>query len=110
MRIDSEQLDKHLARAMGPLYTVLGEEPLLALEAGDRLRARAQELGCEERTLLISESGFDWTRLGEAAASWSLFSQRRLIICVGATLKRTRRLCGLCLPEIVKMKRDNWWS
>lgn len=79
MRIDCEQLDRHLARDMGPLYTVLGEEPLLALEAGDRLRARARELGCEERTLLVAESGFDWQRLGEAAASLSLFSQRRLI-------------------------------
>jgi DNA polymerase-3 subunit delta len=79
MRIDSEQLDKHLARGMQPLYTVLGAEPLLALEAGDRLRERARELGCEERTLLVVESGFDWKRLGEAAASLSLFTQKRLI-------------------------------
>jgi DNA polymerase-3 subunit delta len=79
MRIDSEQLDKHLARGMEPLYTVLGAEPLLALEAGDRLREHARSAGCEERTLLVVETGFDWKRLGEAAASLSLFTQRRLI-------------------------------
>jgi DNA polymerase-3 subunit delta len=79
MRIDSEQLDKHLARGIEGLYTVLGGEPLLALEAGDRLRAAARESGCEERTLLVAESGFDWKRLAEAGASLSLFAQRRLI-------------------------------
>src|SRR5690606_31323652 len=79
MRIDSEQLPQHLARGIGPLYTLMAEEPLLALEAGDRLRSRARELGYGERTLLVAEAGFDWGRLAQAAASLSLFAQRRLI-------------------------------
>lgn len=79
MRIDSEQLPQHLARGLGPLYTVVADEPLLALEAGDRLRARARALGYAERTLLVAEPGFDWGALAQAGASLSLFAQQRLI-------------------------------
>jgi DNA polymerase III subunit delta len=79
MRIDSEQLPQHLARGVAALYTVVAAEPLLALEAGDRLRARARELGYGERTLLVAEPGFDWAALGHAGASLSLFAEKRLI-------------------------------
>ncbi len=79
MRIDSEQLPQHLARGTGALYTVLGDEPLLALEAGDQLRAHARSLGYTERTLLVAEPGFDWGSLAQAGASLSLFAQQRLI-------------------------------
>lgn len=79
MRIDSEQLAQHLARGIAPLYTVVAAEPLLALEAGDRLRARARELGFGERTVLVAEPGFDWGSLAQASASLSLFAQQRLI-------------------------------
>jgi DNA polymerase III subunit delta len=79
MRIDSEQLPPHLARGIGPLYSVVADEPLLALEAGDALRVRARELGFGERTLLVAEPGFDWGSLKQAGASLSLFAQQRLI-------------------------------
>lgn len=79
MRVDSEQLPQQLARALAGLYIIVGEEPLLALEAGDRLRAAAREHGYTERTLLVVESGFDWGSLGAAGASLSLFGERQLI-------------------------------
>ncbi len=79
VRIDSEQLLQHLGRGLGPLYAILGDEPLLALEAGDRLRARARTDGCGERQLLVVESGFEWGSLAAAGASLSLFAERRLI-------------------------------
>ena len=79
MRLDSEQLTQHLARGLAPLYTIVGDEPLLALEAGDRLRGRARAEGYDERQLLIAESGFDWSSLAAAGATLSLFAQRRLI-------------------------------
>lgn len=79
MRIDSEKLPQQIERGLASLYTIVGEEPLLALEAGDRLRAAAREQGYTERTLLVVESGFDWGSLGAAGASLSLFSQQRLI-------------------------------
>lgn len=79
MRIDSEQLPQQLKRGLASLYAIVAEEPLLALEAGDRLRAHARELGYGERTLLVAETGFDWGELAAAGASLSLFSQQRLI-------------------------------
>lgn len=79
MRVDSEQLPQQLKRGLASLYTIVGDEPLLALEAGDRLRAAAKAEGYTERTLLVAESGFDWGSLGAAGASLSLFSERRLI-------------------------------
>ena len=79
MRIDSEQLLTHINRGLAAFYAILGDEPLLALEAGDRLRARAHAEGYGERQLLVVESGFDWGSLAAAGASLSLFSERRLI-------------------------------
>ena len=79
MRIDSEQLPQHLGRGLKPLYTIVGEEMLLALEAADRVRAKALEAGHDERRVLIAESGFDWGELGMLGSSLSLFASRRVI-------------------------------
>ena len=79
MRISTEQLQQHLARAVHPLYTVYGDEPLLALEAGDRIRAAARDQGYTEREVLIVESGFKWSELPLAAGSQSLFAARKLL-------------------------------
>ena len=79
MRVDSEQLAQHLRRGLHPLYTVHGEEPLLALEAADRIRAHARAEGYTERELLIVESAADWARLAASGSSLSLFGSRRLL-------------------------------
>lgn len=79
MRIDSEQLPQHLGRGLKPLYTIVGEEMLLALEAADRIRAKALEAGHDERRVLIAESGFDWGELGMIGSSLSLFAPKRVI-------------------------------
>jgi DNA polymerase-3 subunit delta len=79
VRITTEQLQPHLARDLGPLYTIYGGEALLALEAGDRLRAAARAQGYVEREVLTLEPGFDWNDLGHAASSQSLFATRKLL-------------------------------
>ncbi|MBI2311513.1 MAG: DNA polymerase III subunit delta [Betaproteobacteria bacterium] len=79
MRIDSEQLPQHLARGLKPLYTVFGDEPLLALEAADRIRLEARRAGFSEREVLIADSGFGWDRLLMSSASLSLFGARRVL-------------------------------
>lgn len=79
MRIDSEQLPQHLGRGLKPLYTVVGEEVLLALEAADRIRARALQAGHDERRVLVADAGFDWGELAMLGSSMSLFAPRRLI-------------------------------
>jgi DNA polymerase III subunit delta len=79
MRITTEQLQQHLARAIQPLYTVFGDEPLLALEAGDGIRAAARAQGYSEREVLIADAGFRWNELSMAASSQSLFAARKLL-------------------------------
>ena len=79
MRISTEQIQQHLARGLKPLYTVFGEETLLALEASDRIRAAAREHDYSDREVLVADGSFKWNELGFAASSQSLFSARKLL-------------------------------
>ena len=79
MRIAAEQLAQHLKRALAPLYIVYGDEPLLAIEAADRIRARARDEGHLEREVLTAEQHFDWSQLRISSQSQSLFATRRLL-------------------------------
>ncbi|MGE0556694.1 MAG: DNA polymerase III subunit delta [Burkholderiales bacterium] len=79
MRLQSEQLAGHLKRDIQPLYTVFGNEPLLALEASDRIRAKARAEGYSEREVLTADSGFKWSQLALAGNSQSLFASRKLL-------------------------------
>jgi DNA polymerase-3 subunit delta len=79
MRISPEQLQQHLARELKPLYTVFGDETLLALEAADRIRARARAEGYTERNVLTADSGFKWSELAFTGSSQSLFAARRVL-------------------------------
>jgi DNA polymerase-3 subunit delta len=79
LRIATDQLAPQLARELKPLYTVFGAEPLLSLEAADRIRARARGEGYSEREVLSVEPGFKWAQLWMAASSQSLFSARKLL-------------------------------
>lgn len=79
MQIRAEQLEAQLAKSFAPLYTIHGDEPLLALEAADALRAAARKRGYAEREVLIAERGFDWSELVHAGASLSLFGAHRIV-------------------------------
>ena len=79
MQLRPEQLESHLARSLAPLYLIHGDEPLLALEAADAIRAAARKHGYAERLVFIAERGFDWGELAYAGASRSLFGANRII-------------------------------
>jgi DNA polymerase III subunit delta len=80
MQIRSEQLAAHLQKGLRPLYTVWGDEPLLAQEAGDAIRAAARASGCTERQVhTVAGAHFDWSGLLGASMAMSLFAQRQLI-------------------------------
>ena len=79
MRISTEQLQQHLARELKPLYAVFGDETLLALEASDRIRAKARAEGYTEREVLTADSGFKWNELAFTGSSQSLFAARRIL-------------------------------
>ena len=56
-----------------------GDEPLLAIEAGDQVRAAARRAGFDEREVLVAEPGFRWEALSAATRNLGLFGSRRLI-------------------------------
>jgi len=73
------QLAAHLERTLAPVYTIHGDEPLLAMEAGDDIRAAARKAGCDEREVLIAEKGFDWDAFRATNANLGLFGSRKLV-------------------------------
>ena len=79
MRIDSEDLPRHLSKGLGSLYVVHGEALLLAIEAADAIRTAAKEAGYSEREVIIAEQHFKWAELRNSAQSMSLFSSRKVI-------------------------------
>ncbi len=80
MQLRAEQLPQHLARGLQQLYTVHGDEPLLAQEAGDAIRTAARDAGYVERKVFsVSGAFFDWSGLLGASQAMSLFAERQLI-------------------------------
>jgi DNA polymerase-3 subunit delta len=79
VQLRGEQLDGDLARGLRSLYVIHGDEPLLALEAADAVRARSRASGYSEREVLLAERGFDWSQLAMSAAGMSLFGEKKLI-------------------------------
>lgn len=80
MPASAAQFEKHLrGDAFAPVYLLAGNEPLLLLEAGDRLRQRARAWGFAEREVFDADARFDWNQLVGAFSAMSLFSQRRVL-------------------------------
>ena len=130
MRLRAEQVEAHLARAPGrgaqplaPVYLIHGDEPLLALEAADAVRAAARRHGYTEREVLFVERGFDWSAFRQAGASQSLFGDRKILELrlasgkiAAATAQALQDYCANPNPEVlllVSMPRpegSGWWK
>src|SRR6202521_1129859 len=79
MRLRPEQLSAHRPQGLAPLYVVHGDEPLLAIEAGDAIRAAARAAGCDELEVLVVEPGFKWDAFSAATRNLGLFGTRKLV-------------------------------
>jgi DNA polymerase-3 subunit delta len=79
MKLNADQLDRHLQGGLRPLYAVSGDEPLGMTEAVDAIRARARQEGYGEREVYNVERNFSWQRLKASSQSLSLFSSLRLV-------------------------------
>ncbi|MEO8487781.1 MAG: DNA polymerase III subunit delta [Betaproteobacteria bacterium] len=77
VRLDA--LAAHLERRLAPFYVVHGDEPLLALEAGDLIRAAARRAGVDEREVFVVEPQFRWDAFLANNANLGLFGTRRLV-------------------------------
>jgi DNA polymerase-3 subunit delta len=80
MQVRPEQLADHLARGLGNVYTVHGDEPLRAQEAADAIRAAARAGGATERKVfVVSGAYFDWSSVLGASQAMGLFADQQLI-------------------------------
>ena len=79
MTLEPQQLGAALARGLRPIYAILGEEPLQALEAADAIRRAARSAGFGARTVLDLTGGDDWTVFEAAVRDRSLFAERGLV-------------------------------
>jgi len=80
MQLASAQLSAHLQKGLKPLYTIHGDEPLLAQEAADAIRAAARAQGHTERSsYTVAGAHFDWSAVLAAGGSLSLFADKQMV-------------------------------
>ncbi len=80
MQLRADALAPALAKGLKPIYTVYGDEPLLAQEAADAIRAAAKANGYGERQIFtVAGAYFDWSPVLAAAQAMSLFAERQFI-------------------------------
>ncbi|HKU47752.1 MAG TPA: DNA polymerase III subunit delta [Burkholderiales bacterium] len=78
-QLRSTDLPRELARALLPAYVIHGDEPLLAMEAADAVRAAARKGGYSERQVIEPGRSFDWSEFSHAAAAMSLFAEKKIV-------------------------------
>jgi DNA polymerase-3 subunit delta len=79
MQLRSSELDAQLRKSLLPAYAIHGDEPLLAMEAADAIRAAARRAGFTEREVLEPGRGFDWSEFTHVTGSLSLFATKKIV-------------------------------
>jgi DNA polymerase-3 subunit delta len=79
MQLKAEQLPAQLSKTFAAVYAIHGDEPLLALEAADSVRAAARKRGYLQREVFEVNRYFDWSEFAHAAGSQSLFGDKKVI-------------------------------
>jgi DNA polymerase-3 subunit delta len=75
-----DALPAALARGrIAPLYALVGDEPLQAIESADAIRAAARAQGWDERVVLTVQPNFDWSELLAASRAGGLFAAKRIV-------------------------------
>jgi DNA polymerase-3 subunit delta len=123
MRLRGESLAGSLAKTLAPVYAILGDEPLLVLEAADAVRAAARKQGYAEREVYEPGRSFDWSELAHAGASLSLFGGRKIVELRLASGKPAAQACdaivawcerpspeALLLLTMPRPEGGGWWE
>jgi len=79
VQLRPEQLEAQLTKSLSGVYTIHGDEPLLALEAADAVRNAARKRGFSEREVFEVGRGFDWSELCSSLASLPLFAAKKIV-------------------------------
>ena len=106
MRLRPEQLETHLSKSLSGLYLVHGDEPLLALESADAIRAAARKRGHAEREVFFAEKGTDWSEVRGALGSQSLFGGKRIVEARLASGRMPAPLAELIEASVAKPDPD----
>jgi len=131
--MDAQRLINELSRPgakLAALFVITGDDPLLTIEATDSLRAIARTAGFTERSSFLLDARSDWSALGMASQSGSLFGDKQLVeisLPTGkpgktgaeALVGLAKRCAGHCaqdvltivsLPRLDKATRDGKWA
>ena len=80
MQLALPQLAAHLQKGLRSLYTLHGDEPLLAQEAADAIRTVARAQGFSERTVYtVAGAYFDWSDVLASGSALSLFADKQML-------------------------------
>ena len=80
MQLALPQLAAHLQKGLRSLYTLHGDEPLLAQEAADAIRTVARSQGFSERTVYtVAGAHFDWSDVLASGSALSLFADKQML-------------------------------
>ncbi|MFT3929637.1 MAG: DNA polymerase III subunit delta [Spongiibacteraceae bacterium] len=79
MRLRADQIEKHAAQSLAPIYLISGDETLLVQECADAIRAACRKHGFSERQVFHVDNSFDWQTLLDETAAMSLFADKKLI-------------------------------
>ncbi len=79
MRLRADQIEKHAAQSLAPVYLISGDETLLVQECADAIRAACRQHGFSERQVFHVDNSFDWQTLLDETAAMSLFADKKLI-------------------------------
>jgi len=79
MQLRAGELEAALSRSLAGVYAIHGDEPLIALEAADAVRAAARKQGFSDREVFEPGRGFDWSELEHSLASLSLFGGKKIV-------------------------------
>ncbi len=79
MKLTSDSLAASLGERLLPAYLISGDEPLLAGEAADAVRAGARAVGFTEREVHFIGRVSDWDDVRASTANLSLFGSRRVV-------------------------------
>lgn len=106
MKLKPEQLDQNISQSLGHAYWISGDEPLLVLEAQDKIRKAAVANGITEREVFHTDNTFVADDLIQSTQSMSLFGDRTLIE-VRITGKVTEPIRKTLLTILEKPSEDH---
>lgn len=100
MKLTADKITQQLSKGLSPIYFISGEDPLLAGEVTDAIRAEARRQGYDERESHSADAKFDWGSLRAGLDNLSLFASRK-IVEIRLTTGKPGREGGAAIVELV---------